>query len=255
MISHSELFTNLRIYRKCISNLKIRDDILHSISSIYTIGPTIIWTEDSYDLSIFTVKENYKNYIGFDGPFSNPSSKKYLKKQLKKMRMVKGTILIKESTNKHTNTMDIPVHFCAYRVDKTGKLIIFDPSWHRSDPGIYSTTVFYDSLDAFGISYTHAESMRTHHWQSLLPNDVFCQTWTLQWLIKDTRTFPLPKTSIDAAKHIANYIKEFTQIILNDVEKYMSIFPIYKLEGNDPVVIFHSILQQKTLIKTIHRMF
>lgn len=243
----------LRVYRKTISNLKIREDILRRATSKYAIGPTLIWTEDVNDLSIFTSAENYKNYIGFEAPFSNPRSSKYLTKQLQKMRLTKGTILIKESATE--NAMHIPVHFCAYRIDEMGELVIFDPSWHSADPGIYSTTAFYDSLDAFGVSYKHAEPTRKHHWQSLLPNDVFCQTWTLQWLIQDARSFPLPKTRIEAAKHIAGYIKGFSEIVLQHVDSYIAYLPKYKLEDNNPVDVFKTILAQHVFTKIIYDIF
>ena len=281
--------TYLRIYRKMVSNLKIREDILRSVGPIpeqgiseaesvgigrfsrettsaahlfrsenaspkYEVGPTLIWTENAKDLSIFTTAEKYTNFIGFESPFSNPNSPKYLPKILKKMRMTKGSILIKEASS--VDPMHIPVHFCAYRVDENGELTIFDPSWHSADPGIYSTTAFYDSLDEFGIVYKHAEASRPHHWQSLLPHDVFCQTWTLQWLYKDNaRSFPLPKTRLDAAKHIATYIKEFASIVSNSVDECMSSFSKYKMEGNKPKVVLQSILSNHVLVKTIYDMF
>lgn len=246
----------LRIYRKMVSNLKIREDILRSenaSSSKYKVGPTLIWTENAKDLSIFTATPN-TNFIGFEAPFSNPNSPKYLPKILKKMRMTKGSILIKDTSS--VDPMHIPVHFCAYRVDENGELTIFDPSWHSADPGIYSTTAFYDSLDEFGIAYKHAEASRPHHWQSLLPHDVFCQTWTLQWLYKDNmRSFPLPKTRLDAAKHIATYIKEFASIVSHSVDECMSSFDQYKLEGNRPRTVLQSILSNRILVKTIYDMF
>jgi hypothetical protein len=95
----------IRIYRKTISNLKIREDILRSTPSKYAIGPTLIWTEIPEDLSIFTTEESYTNYIGFEGDFSNPRSPKYLKKILAKMRMTKGTILIKEAPDNEANAI------------------------------------------------------------------------------------------------------------------------------------------------------
>lgn len=246
--------SSLRIYRKTISNLKIRECIIQSFLSEYTLGPTIIWTEDADDLSIFTVAESYDHFIGFESPFSNPRSPKFLKKIIRKMCYVKGTILIKESTP--ACAMHIPVHFCAYRVDSVGILTIFDPSWHSADPGIYSTTAFYESLDAFGVSYKHAEPKRRHHWQSLLPNDVFCQTWTLQWLLFDGhQSFPLPLTRKEAADHIAKYIIQFSSIVASDVAKYMNVFPVYKLEGNNPVDVFRSILSNRALTKTIYDLF
>ena len=258
----TSLFTYLRIYRKTISNLKIREDILRSIPSEYSVGPTLIWTEDADDLSIFTDSESYTNYIGFESPFSNPRSPKYLKKILEKMRMTKGTVLIKESTQK--DAMHIPVHFCAYCVDSDGTLTIFDPSWHSADPGIYSTTAFYDSLDAFGIQYKHADPMRSHHWQSILPNDVFCQTWTLQWLIQESSFrsgfpsrsgFPLPKTRLDAARHIAKYMKELSTMVVKKLDIYMSVFPTYKLENHNPTVVFRAIISNAQLVKYIYNTF
>ena len=254
--STTSLFTYLRIYRKTISNLKIREDIVSCIPSEYSVGPTLIWTEDADDLSLFTTAESYEHFIGFELPFNNPRSPKYLKKIIEKMRMKKGTILIKEASQK--DAMHIPVHFCAYRIDDAGVFTIFDPSWHSADPGIYSTTAFYDSLDAFGISYQHAEPMRGHHWQSLLPNDVFCQTWTLQWLmnpIDSTRcrhSFPLPKTKLEAARHIAKYMKELSTIVIKKIDIYMSVFPTYKLENHNPTVVFRSIISNAQLVKYIY---
>jgi hypothetical protein len=167
--------------------------------------------------------------------------------------MTKGSILIKETTP--ANAMHIPVHFCAYRVDDDGVLTIFDPSWHCADPGIYSTTAFYDSLDAFGISYKHAEPERKRHWQSLLPNDVFCQTWTLAWLCSDTRSFPLPSTRLEAAKYIAKYIMTFSRIVMCNIDKFMRVFPKYKLEERVPATIFQTILSNRKLTKTIYDLF
>jgi hypothetical protein len=237
--------------------LKIREDILRSIPSKYAIGPTLIWTEVPEDLSIFTTEESYTNYIGFEGDFSNPRSPKYLKKILAKMRMTKGTILIKEAPDNEANAMNIKVHFCGYRVDENGIFTIFDPSWHSSDRGIYSTTAFYDSLDAFGIPYQHAEPNRKHHWQSLLSDDVFCQTWYLRWLYLDTRVFSLPLNEESAAKLIAIYMKAFSEIILKNIEKYMSMFPAYKLEGHDPTTVFQTLSakREETLKQIIYEEF
>lgn len=260
--SATSLFTYLRIYRKTVSNLKIREDIVSCIPSEYSVGPTLIWTEDIDDLSLFTTAESYENFIGFESPFNNPRSPKYLKKIIEKMRLKKGTILIKEVSQK--DAMHIPVHFCAYRIDDAGVLTIFDPSWHSADPGIYSTTAFYDSLDAFGISYQHAEPTRSHHWQSLLPNDVFCQTWSLQWLMQEpssksgfsfrsgTSGFPLPKTRLDTARHIAKYIKELSSIVVKKLDIYMYVFPKYKLENHNPTIVFRNIISNTQLVKYIY---
>ena len=257
--SLSKMAAFLRIYRKFVSNLKIREEILRKTASSYAIGPTIIWTEDVADISIFTTSENYSNFIGFESPFNNPSSKQYLGKIIKKMRMVKGTILVKEATPVTTSTlinpMHIPVHFCAYRVDEAGVFTIFDPSWHGADPGIYSTTAFYESLDAFNIPYSHALPNRKHHWQSRLPDDVFCQTWTLRWLYDDDARFPLPSTRLDAAKHIAGYIREFVRVVQRDISAYSALFPTYKLEGNSPEFVFQTILSHQGFVKTIHDLF
>ena len=245
----------LRIYRKSVSNLKNREAILRGIPSTYEIGPTIIWTETPDDLAIFTTAETYTNFIGFEAPFNNPRSPKYLAKILSSasMRMKKGSILIKEASPE--NTTRILVHFCAYRIDENGTLCIFDPSWHSTDAGIYSTTAFYDSLDAFGISYVHAEPDRTHHWQSIIPFDDYCQTWTLYWLLYDSVSiggFPLPKNEKEARKQVLSYILHFTQIVLSNLSLYMSNLPSYKLEGNDPMIVFNTIIERpQTLLKIL----
>jgi hypothetical protein len=44
-----------------------------------------------------------------------------------------------------------------------------------------------------------------------------------------------------AAEHIAKYMKVFSEIILKNIEKYMSMFPSYKLEGYDPNTVFRTI--------------
>jgi hypothetical protein len=240
----------LRIYRKSVSNLKNRETILSTISSAYEVGPTLIWTENPDDLAIFTTNETYTHFIGFEAPFNNPRSPKYLAKILSSasMRMKKGSILIKETS---IDTTRILVHFCAYRIDETGTLFIFDPSWHSADPGIYSTTAFYDSLDSFGISYRHVEVKRTHHWQSILPFDDYCQTWTLRWLMDDPSInggFPLPKTEKDARKQMLSYILQFTQILLTTIDVYMSNLPTYKLEGNDPMIVFKTIIERPQIV-------
>jgi len=260
--SSTKWWSYLRIYRKTISNLKIREKILlsnirsriHNTNrpnkKTYKVGPTLIWTEIATDLDIFTTAENYTNYIGFEAPFNNPCSSKFLKKILKhkKMRMKKGTILIKQATPKYAT--NIPVHFCAYRIDNRGILSIFDPSWHRADPGVYSTTAFYQSLDAFKISYVHAENEHTHYYQSVLPNDVFCQTWSLIWLMNtyDTVELPLPNKREDAVVHLSQYISGFSKTVLDDIDAYMALFPTYKLDGNDPSVAFETIIQKIYLI-------
>lgn len=248
----SSLSDYLRIYRKSASNLHIRENILRAHKSDYETGPSLIWTEDAADLAIFTDAEDYTNFIGFESPFCNPKSPKFLKKILQNMRMKQGTILIKEAGT--DGAMHIPVHFCAYRVDHIGEFTIFDPSWHSADRGIYSTTTFYDSLDMFGISYKHAYPDRKWHWQSLLPNDVFCQTWTLQWLLSSGR-FNLPKTSLDAATQLANYVKTISRFISHDIERYLEVFPRYKLEGNDPRKVFHHIITDRVLAKNIYELF
>ena len=53
LTSLSKMAAFLRIYRKFVSNLKIRKEILRKTASSYAIGPTIIWTEDVADISIF----------------------------------------------------------------------------------------------------------------------------------------------------------------------------------------------------------
>lgn len=253
MVDIKKLPLYLRIYRKSVSNLKNREEILRTMPSSYKVGPTIIWTETPDDLDIFTTAETYTNFIGFEAPFNNPLSPKYLTKILssKRMRMKKGSILIKVASPE--NTTQILVHFCAYRIDENGTLYIFDPSWHSADPGIYSTTAFYNSLDAFDISYKHAETTRTHHWQSLIPFDDYCQTWTLQWLLyTDTIVrFPLPKTEKDARKQVLEYIMEFAQIILSNIPLYMSNLPTYKLEGNDSMIVFKTIIERPQTLKQL----
>ena len=261
--TNSKMDSFLTIYRKIVSNLKIREQILQQscvsdytkgVVSDYTIGPTIIWTEKTSDIDIFTTAENYTHFVSFEEPFNNPRSKQYITKILKSMRMVKGTILIKEATPTDS-ALHIPVHFCGYRIDNSGVLSIFDPSWHKADPGIYSTTAFYDTLDAFKIPYVHALPNRKHHWQSLLPHDVFCQTWTLQWLYTDNARFPLPKNDSDAAKQMAGYIREFIAIVQRDTRMYASLFPKYKLEGNTLEKVCKTILNQPTLENVIHELF
>jgi len=252
-VNIKKLPTYLRIYRKTVSNLKNREAILSSVPSVYGIGPTIIWTETPDDLAIFTTAETYTNFIGFEAPFDNQFSPKYLGKILssKRMRMKKGSILIKQTS---TDTTQILVHFCAYRIDETGTLYIFDPSWHGADPGIYSTTAFYDSLETFGISYCHAEPGRTHHWQSVLPFDDYCQTWTLRWLMDDSLSrcrFPLPKTEKEARKQVLEYITHFAKMVLSNIPVYMSNLPAFKLEGNDSMIVFKTIIERPQTLKTI----
>jgi len=174
--------------------------------------------------------------------------------------MSKGTILIKEATpentkKRNTSKPKIPVHFCGYMVDAEGILKIFDPSWHSADPGIYSTTAFYESLDAFGIPYDHAYSRRTHHWQSLLENDVFCQTWTFAWLVCDGIEIALPNTSAEAAERLTEYIQGFSKLFLAMDDILVPMFPTHKWEGYTPEIVFQGIQRCPYLANMIYETF
>jgi len=217
----------------------------------------LIWLETPSDLPLFTIS-GLTNYLTFDAPHDNPRSQKYLKTMLRKRRMTKGTVLIKEATPENA---PITVHFCGYIVDAEGTFCIFDPSWHRDDPGVYSTTAFYDSLDAFGIPYVHAEYDRAHHWQCVLRNDVFCQTWTLAWLLFDGSPtgsptgFPLPRTRKEACAQLAKYIHGFVQLIRKMPKTVIPLFPGFKWEGYAPDSVFDRIRQDARLQQTIERQF
>jgi hypothetical protein len=241
---YPDLDTCLRIYRKTVSNLKIREKILNAIRSAsdYKIGPTIICTSDPDNVKLFTVDEDYTNFIGFE---RNPIDGK----KMKTMKKTKGTILIQDENP--GDAMNIPVHFCGYRVDEKGNLEIFDPSWHSKDRGDYSTTLFYDSLDAFGVAFKHFFEKRPRHWQSLLQQDVFCQTWSLKWLSirddgEDLHKFYPPVKTADAIKQLTNYIKTFAKIISDKIDFYTSEFcsrHACKLEGNNIKTVFDNIIQ------------
>ena len=242
----------LSILRRFASNLAIREAFLSrwstprvlskygiSVDRTYSVGPTILWTEDSADLSIFTSQEGFDHFWTFEEPYNDPRTKTYLGKLLRANKRTKGSILIKERTS--PDTPNIPVHFCAYRVDDRGQLTIFDPSWHRADPGIYSTTAFYETLDAFRIPYTHWEPNRTHHWQSVLPHDVYCQTWTLWWLFTEGQAFPLPKTPAESAEQLQCILMRFAGMVLRHHHVLIPLFPKWKWEGETPDEIFSTI--------------
>ena len=246
---------SLAIYRKFVSNLAIRETLLSSTPSRYDIGPSLIWVEIPRDLAVFTTA-GVKHYLTFDAPHDNPRSPKYLKRMLLKNRMSKGSILIKEQTPENA---PITIHFCAYIIDANGTFYVFDPSWHSADPGIYSTTAFYDSLDAFQIPYVHAEYDRAHHWQSVLRNDVFCQTWTLAWLLLDGSPngspFPLPNTRKEASAQLAQYIHQFVQLIQKKHKTVVPLFPVSKWDGYNPDSVFDQIQKDTCLAKTVENRF
>jgi hypothetical protein len=242
---------SLAIYRKFVSNLAIRESLLAATSSKYAIGPSLIWLENPDDLSVFATA-GVKHYLTFDAPHDNPRSPKYLKRMLLKNRMSKGSILIKEKTLENA---PITIHFCAYTIDQHGVFTVFDPSWHSADPGIYSTTAFYESLDAFKIPYVHVEPSRAHHWQSVLRNDVFCQTWTLAWLLNDGAQFPLPTSRKHASDQLAKYIHRFVQLIRKTRKTVVPLFPVYKWDGCEPDMVFDLIRRDTCLEKTIEMRF
>ena len=251
-MSEISIYQALAIYRKFVSNLAIRDILLSQTPSKYAIGPSLIWVESPSDISLFT-SAGVDNYLTFDHPHDNPRSPKYLKRMLLKQRMTKGSILIKEQTPENA---PIKVHFCAYTIDQHGVFTVFDPSWHSADPGIYSTTAFYESLDAFRIPYVHAEYNRAHHWQSVLRNDVFCQTWTLAWLLFGTEGgFPLPTTRNEVSVQLAKYIHRFVQLIRKTRKRVVPLFPVYKWDGCEPEVVFDRIRNDTCLEKTIEMRF
>lgn len=253
-MSEPSVVKSLSIYRKFVSNLAIRDSLLsNAASTVYAVGPSLIWVEVPTDLSLFTVS-GLKHYLTFDAPHNNPRSPKYLKRMLLKNRMTKGSILIKEHTPANA---PITVHFCAYIIDANGTMSVFDPSWHSVDPGVYSTTAFYDSLDAFGIPYVHAHCGRTHHWQSVLRNDVFCQTWTLEWLLCDgyPNGFPLPMTRKEVSEQLAQYINRIVQMIWEVRCHIIPLLPVAKWDGYTPDTVFSRILQHPNLQTTIETRF
>ena len=256
--TYNELTKRLDIYRKFASNLKIRESLLAYSAQTYAVGPTIIWTEDTADLELFT--PDLDNYLTFEEPHNNPRTKLYLKRVLLKNRMTKGSILIKEATpetpkKRNMSAPKIPVHFCGYMVDDKGTLTIFDPSWHSADPGIYSTTAFYDSLDAFNIPYVHAYSRRSHHWQSLLENDVFCQTWSFAWLLCNGEEIPLPNTQEEAAERLNEYIQGLSKLFLAMEDLLVPMFPTQKWEGYTPEFVFQGIQDCPYLANMIFETF
>jgi len=242
---------SLAIYRKFVSNLAIRASLLAATSSKYAIGPSLIWLENPDDLSVFATA-GVKHYLTFDAPHDNPRSPKYLKRMLLKNRMSKGSILIKEQTPENA---PITIHFCAYIIDANGTFYVFDPSWHSADPGIYSTTAFYDSLDAFKIPYVHVESSRAHHWQSVLRNDVFCQTWTLAWLLNDGAQFPLPTSRKHASDQLAKYIHQLVEMIWPNRAEMIPLFPVSKWDGHQSDLVFSNIMETDDLDTIIHYRF
>ena len=253
-MTEPSLVKSLSIYRKFVSNLAIRELLLsNATSSVYSVGPSLIWVEVPTDLSLFTVS-GLKHYLTFDAPHDNPRSPKYLKRMLLKNRMSKGSILIKEQTPENA---PIKVHFCAYIIDANGIFYVFDPSWHSSDPGVYSTTAFYDSLDAFGIPYVHAEYERAHHWQSVLRNDVFCQTWTLEWLLADGSPdgFPLPMSRKEASDTLAEYITGIVEMIWEVRCHIIPLLPVAKWDSYIPDTVFSRILEYPNLETIIQTRF
>lgn len=231
------------IFKRMVSNLTIRDELLRSTNPhTLEIGPTILWIENpEKDKDIFTKNEHYDNYLSFeedDATHYINNNKNKNNKNLQQYDNIKGSILIKEY-NKKNKTGNIPVHFCAY-VYKNNVLYIYDPSWHIDDRGEYSTTAFYETLRNYEINYVMVEQNQSHHWQSLLDNDVFCQTWTLEWLLRDgVAGFPLPKTNITAGRMIIAYLRHFIRLMKkDDIEKYVLLFPSYKWLGMSPLFIF-----------------
>jgi hypothetical protein len=64
--------------------------------------------------------------------------------------------------------------------------------------------------------------------------------------------FPLPKTEKDARTQVLEYITHFAKMVLTNIPIYMSNLPSYKLEGNDPMIVFNTIIERpQTLMKLL----
>jgi hypothetical protein len=210
----------ITVFRRFISNLNIREQLLQNNSSgKYSIGPTILWLPTDFLRDNITeirpIENQYHHYILIAGKPNVWSTK------IRNIEpMTKGTIMLRAEDSTGTN-----VHFCGYIVDEKRKLFIFDPAWHKKDKNPYSEDKFYNTLTRSGkIKYTHVYKEREHAWQNILPHDVFCQTWSLVWLLRDGEIEPV--TDINGASHaISNYFHEINAIIHRDKKKYISLFP------------------------------
>ena len=144
---------------------------------------------------------------------------------------VKGSIIISEGEKSESGGTS--VHFCGY-IYEDNILKIFDPSYHKDDKltGEFYLDFLYKYLkkkqkeekktkEKNPFVYENVYEDRPHPWQGefvepskLLKKDVFCQTWTLKWLLKPNDSkFTLPNTPEEAANRIAHYYHEFVVLI------------------------------------------
>lgn len=195
-VSLDTINSHITIYRKCVTHLGIRDEILsNNPSEEYMIGPTILYIPQDY-VNIITENKSYKNYV-------------YINSQFKLPEASKGTIFIKMSNE------DSNVHLCAYTF-KNNKITIFDPAWHPVDKkGEYSEDEFYDDLKTVIKKYKpkyQVDIVNTggsKSIQSVLNNDIFCQSWSLKWLLEDgNMKYPNTEDKKETITKIIEMIKE-----------------------------------------------
>lgn len=231
-VSSDVINTHLRIFRRLITNLHVRENILqhNNKKNEYSIGPTILYIPKDY-LNIITDNKKYKNYIFVNSSFKLPENSK-------------GTIFIKTSMDNSN------VHLCAY-IFKNNKITIFDPAWHpKNKKGEYSEDEFYIDLQKIinkykpKYSYEIVETGGNKSIQSYLDNDIFCQSWSLKWLLEDgSMKFP---TSLNGAViQIISILQEFTEIINNNIENIF-LLPKEKFELDmDETKITRKIINKK----------
>jgi hypothetical protein len=215
-ISLDEINTHIRIFRRLITHLQIRENIVehNNEGGKYSVGPTILYIPKEY-LNIITENKKYDNYIFVNSAFKLPEGSK-------------GTIFIK------TSTEDRNVHLCAYTF-KDNKMTIFDPAWHPvNKKGEYSEDDFYEDLQKIikkykpKYSYEIVKTGGDKSIQSYLGNDIFCQSWSLKWLLEDGE-MEFPNSLNAVVTRIITILQELI-VIINRTPDFIYLFPKEKWE-------------------------
>lgn len=221
------------VFRRFIGNPVVRKKILQEKpDNHYSVGPTLFFMDKKTKFNeIKQIMYLFKNRGDYGDDSINIYSEtdKFMalfygihKKTKQKgatvlpLNNVKGSIIISQGVVSKSGSIE--VHFCGY-VFEDGVLHIFDPSHSKNTPGTFASFVdeFYPFLTKHRIQWQHVYENREYPWQHkpvLLKHDVFCQTWTLKWLLKpNDRNFKLPANALKAAQNVADYNHEFMGLI------------------------------------------
>jgi hypothetical protein len=202
----------INIFRKCITALQIRDTLLldNNTTGKYEIGPTILYIPTEYVKTI-TNNKTYTNYV-------------FLNSRFELIEKSKGSIFIKMSME------DNNVHLCSY-LFQDNHITIFDPAWHPiNKKNEYTEDEFYKDLETAlkkyrkKYSYHIVNTGGVNSIQNYLINDIFCQSWSLEWLLRDGEMV-YPRNKSEVVPTIISILQSINVLVDKRKKRYIFDLP------------------------------